>query len=68
MGVVYAAYELELDRRLALKLLHRPWVEVGERDDNRRLLREAQALVRLVSSSRRPTSPPSFASPTPICG
>lgn len=40
MGVVWAAYDPELDRRLALKVLRR----AGDSD---RLLREAQALARL---------------------
>ncbi len=41
MGVVWAAYDPELDRRLALKVLRR----AGDSD---RLLREAQALARLA--------------------
>ncbi|WAS94007.1 serine/threonine-protein kinase [Nannocystis punicea] len=46
MGVVYAAYDEQLDRKLAIKLLH------GEADHettqgHARLLREAQALARL---------------------
>ena len=44
MGVVYAAYDPELDRKVAIKLLH------GERSDptsQSRLLREAQAMARL---------------------
>ncbi len=41
MGVVWAAYDPELDRRVALKLL------VGGHDSER-LLREAQALARLA--------------------
>jgi serine/threonine protein kinase/tetratricopeptide (TPR) repeat protein len=45
MGVVYAAYDPELDRRVALKLL-RPEGRHLE-DLRRRLLREAQALARL---------------------
>ena len=46
MGVVYAAYDPELDRRLALKLLHHG---IGERAEARRvrLVREAQAMARL---------------------
>lgn len=45
MGVVYAAYDPELDRKVALKLLHPD----REREDRgqARLLREAQALARL---------------------
>jgi tetratricopeptide (TPR) repeat protein len=45
MGVVYAAYDPELDRRVALKLLH------GKRGQTEgaqsRLLREAQAIARI---------------------
>ncbi len=46
MGVVYAAYDPELDRKLALKLLHHA---TGERATARRLrlVREAQAMARL---------------------
>ena len=54
MGIVYAAYDPELDRKVALKLLRR----TREDDDgdaaksrshrNKRLLREAQALARLA--------------------
>src|SRR5688572_22416279 len=47
MGVVYAAYDPELDRKIALKVLHRE-----ERDDapvrERLLLREAQAMAKLA--------------------
>ncbi|MBL9103021.1 MAG: serine/threonine protein kinase [Myxococcales bacterium] len=42
MGVVYAAYDDLLDRKVALKLLH----DGGHDDD--RLLREAQAMARLA--------------------
>jgi tetratricopeptide (TPR) repeat protein len=45
MGVVYAAYDPELDRQVALKLL-RPRGRQPE-ELRRRLLREAQALARL---------------------
>src|SRR5690242_13713150 len=44
MGVVFAAYDPELDRRVAIKVLH------GRRDteaSRRRLAREAQALARI---------------------
>ncbi len=46
MGVVYAAYDPDLDRKLALKLLHRDEHERDERT-RLRLLREAQALARV---------------------
>ncbi|HEX6900970.1 MAG TPA: serine/threonine-protein kinase [Thermoanaerobaculia bacterium] len=45
MGVVYAAYDPELDRKVALKLL-RP-DRVAGKDQRVRLLREAQAIARL---------------------
>jgi serine/threonine-protein kinase len=44
MGRVYKAYDPELDRAIALKLLHTEDVSSSHRD---RLLREAQALARL---------------------
>ncbi len=47
MGVVYAAYDPELDRKVAIKLLHR---DIAAGDGTRgatRLLREAQAMARL---------------------
>jgi tetratricopeptide (TPR) repeat protein len=44
MGVVYTAYDPELDRRVAIKLV-RP--AVGGREAQARLLREAQAMARL---------------------
>ncbi|MCA9711325.1 MAG: serine/threonine protein kinase, partial [Myxococcales bacterium] len=47
MGVVYAAYDPELDRKVALKLLHHG-VGPGETRARARLLREAQALARLA--------------------
>jgi tetratricopeptide (TPR) repeat protein len=54
MGIVYAAYDPELDRKIALKLL-RPGSEPDAGDAaalqssrNKRLLREAQALARLA--------------------
>lgn len=45
MGTVYAAYDDELDRRVALKFLH-PTRAMDERATHR-LLREAQALAKL---------------------
>ena len=44
MGVVYAAYDPKLDRKVALKFLNRPDPQHGEWN---RLLREAQAMARL---------------------
>lgn len=47
MGLVYAAYDPELDRKVALKLLQ-PETTYGQGDEGRkRLVREAQALARL---------------------
>ncbi len=46
MGVVYAAYDPELDRKVAIKLLQARTAG-GERGDQAWLLREAQALARL---------------------
>ncbi|MFZ6184483.1 tetratricopeptide repeat protein [Nannocystis pusilla] len=44
MGVVYAAFDPELDRKVALKLLR---ARADEADARARLLREAQAMARL---------------------
>ncbi|MCY1064733.1 serine/threonine-protein kinase [Nannocystis sp. RBIL2] len=44
MGVVYAAYDPELDRRVAIKLV-RP--DLRDADSRARLLREAKAMARL---------------------
>jgi eukaryotic-like serine/threonine-protein kinase len=51
MGVVYAAYDPELDRRVALKLLMRaPERGSGESERDARLLREAQAMAKLTDA------------------
>ena len=47
MGEVYAAYDPQLDRRIALKLLHQTGLGDGERVARERLLREAKAIARL---------------------
>ncbi len=47
MGVVYAAYDPELDRRIAVKLLHARQGPNAARAQTR-LLREAQAMARLA--------------------
>jgi tetratricopeptide (TPR) repeat protein len=48
MGVVYSAYDPELDRKLAIKLLQaRPASGSSSQGDQAWLLREAQALARL---------------------
>jgi serine/threonine protein kinase len=48
LGVVYAAYDPELDRRVAIKLL-RPGVHnMGDGANTDRLLREGQAMARLT--------------------
>jgi eukaryotic-like serine/threonine-protein kinase len=48
MGIVYAAYDPQLDRRVALKLLRRDvWGGSRLEDGRTRLLREAQAMARL---------------------
>jgi tetratricopeptide (TPR) repeat protein/predicted Ser/Thr protein kinase len=52
MGVVYAAYDPQLDRKVALKLLHSETVSRSGgtqsfNDGHARLLREAQAMARL---------------------
>lgn len=44
MGVVYEARDEQLDRSVAIKLLHRA---CNDGDERRRMLREAQALARL---------------------
>ncbi|MBF5044619.1 MULTISPECIES: serine/threonine-protein kinase [Myxococcaceae] len=48
MGRVYAAYDPQLDRRVALKLLHpEAWGAEATHEGRARLLREAQAMARL---------------------
>jgi tetratricopeptide (TPR) repeat protein/tRNA A-37 threonylcarbamoyl transferase component Bud32 len=47
MSVVWLAYDPELDRRVALKLMHRVASDHSFGDSDQRLLREAQALARL---------------------
>lgn len=47
MGAVYAAYDPELDRRVALKLLHRAVDRDSASRGRQRLTREAQAMARL---------------------
>jgi len=44
MGIVYAAYDEELDRRLAVKVLH---TGPGDSEGRARSLREAQAMARV---------------------
>jgi tetratricopeptide (TPR) repeat protein/predicted Ser/Thr protein kinase len=46
MGVVYAAYDPELDRKVALKLLAHPGSSTRHAERRERLLREAQALAK----------------------
>jgi len=46
MGAVFAAYDEQLDRKVALKLLHPTGVE--QRAQRQRVLREAQALARVA--------------------
>jgi len=47
MGQVFAAYDPELDRKVALKLVQRPPDGVGAGDWQARLIREAQAMAKL---------------------
>jgi serine/threonine protein kinase len=46
MGVVFAAYDPQLDRKVALKLL-RSGVQLNSKDAQKRLRREAQAIAQL---------------------
>ena len=47
MGVVYAAYDPELDRKVALKLLREEVTAGGSGEGRERLLREAHAMAKL---------------------
>jgi tetratricopeptide (TPR) repeat protein len=48
MGVVYAAFDPELDRRVALKLVLASEIGTGSSQGRTRLLREAQAMAKLT--------------------
>ena len=47
MGVVYTAYDPQLDRRVAIKVLHAGASEAKREKASRRLLAEAQAMAKL---------------------
>ncbi|HUS64516.1 MAG TPA: serine/threonine-protein kinase [Kofleriaceae bacterium] len=47
MGVVYSAYDPELDRKVAIKLVRHDPTATGGSDGRARMLREAQAIARL---------------------
>ena len=47
MGVVYAAYDPELNRKVAIKLLHAQREDSAQTSGRVRLLREAQAMAKL---------------------
>src|SRR5690348_9844730 len=47
MGVVYSAYDPELDRKVAIKLVRHDPTAAGGSDGRARMLREAQAIARL---------------------
>jgi serine/threonine protein kinase len=47
MGVVYAAYDPELDRRVALKLLRAMALGLDAEEGRQHRLREAQAMARV---------------------
>jgi Protein kinase domain len=48
MGVVYAARDPELDRKVALKLLRGDFSQIAQGSLHRRLLQEAQAMARMA--------------------
>lgn len=48
MGLVFAAHDPELDRKVALKVLRDDMQRTGATEGRRKLLREAQALARLA--------------------
>jgi predicted Ser/Thr protein kinase len=48
MGLVFAAHDPELDRKVALKVLRSDVPRTGASEGRRKLLREAQALARLA--------------------
>jgi serine/threonine protein kinase len=47
VGQVYAAYDPELDRKVAIKLLHAHEGQRGSANDRLRLIREAQAIAKV---------------------
>jgi tetratricopeptide (TPR) repeat protein len=47
MGIVYSAYDPELDRKVAIKVLHPGGSPAGRPDPRLRLLREAQAMAQV---------------------
>jgi hypothetical protein len=59
MGVVHSAYDEELDRKVALKLVHRE-VGAGTSLGRTQLLREAQALARLTHPTWSLSTRPAF--------
>ncbi|WP_434046421.1 MULTISPECIES: serine/threonine-protein kinase [Sorangium] len=49
MGMIVAAWHLELDQRVAMKFLHAPGTDTGGGDPAERFRREARALARIKS-------------------
>src|SRR5688572_25880728 len=47
MGLVLAAYDPDLDRKVAVKLLRPDAYDAGSREGRERMLREARALAKL---------------------